>query len=544
MADVTKVLIANRGEIARRIQKACKEHGIQSVCVASEADRNALFVREAEEVEIIGPAAANQSYLNINRLIEAAKRSKCDAIHPGYGFLSENYEFAKRVCDEGLTFIGPKPETIQLMGSKTEARAKAIEADVPCTPGCPEHLSDEELAQFALEIGYPVLIKAVGGGGGRGMRVARSEDELLENLPLARGEAGKFFGNESVFIEKFIELPRHVEVQVFGDSHGNALHFGTRDCSTQRRHQKVIEEAPAPNLSDDLRERIHTAAVNITKHVGYIGAGTVEFLVKDNEFYFLEMNTRIQVEHPVSEEVTGVDLVRLQLDVAQGNPIPFSQDEVIFTGHSIEYRIYAEDASDNFRPATGKIYSLCQPKYDWVREDYAIEVGDEVSPHYDAMISKVIITGENRQEALERSRLFFKRYEITGIPTTVPFHRWFLTNQDYLRAPVDITYLERTLDGAELSRFDSKLHLDPKHIRTDDGTEFIEYRLYTQRDHSFSLPLEIRHLQDGTFLVSPVDRQGKQAQEHSCRRSNCLQTAIEHLVEEVLESQPLEQIFF
>ncbi|RIL02551.1 MAG: hypothetical protein DCC75_13255, partial [Proteobacteria bacterium] len=400
---INKVLIANRGEIALRIKRACRKLGIRSAAIVSEADKNSLFAREAEELYVIGPAPARESYLAADKIIAAAKELGCDAIHPGYGFLSENAEFARKVIDNGLVFVGPSPESIEALGSKTKARAHVKRFGVPVTPGSEGGLSDQRLVELAAQIGFPVIVKAVAGGGGRGMRIVNSAGELTQILPRARAEALKNFASDDVYLEKFIEQPRHVEVQILGDAFGHVIHLGTRDCSTQRRHQKLVEEAPAPNLSSDLRERIHMAAVNAAKSVSYQNAGTAEFLVKGEEFYFLEMNTRIQVEHPATEMVTGVDLVELQLKVAQGERIPWSQDQITFDGHAIEFRIYAEDPANNFAPSPGRITRLKRNDAPYVREDIGFSEGDEISLHYDAMISKLIVKGENRSDAIAKS---------------------------------------------------------------------------------------------------------------------------------------------
>jgi len=440
---IRKVLIANRGEIALRIQRACHKLGIATLSVASEADKESLFARRADELVIIGPAAAKDSYLLADKLVGVAKERGCDAVHPGYGFLSENADFAQKVIDAGLNFIGPSPASISALGSKTKAKTLAIAAGVPCAASSGAGLSNEQLIDAAEKIGYPVLVKAVAGGGGRGMRTAHTKQELTEALPRARGEALKFFANEDVYLEKLIDRPRHVEVQIFGDKHGNLVHLGTRDCSTQRRHQKLIEEAPASHLSPQLRERIHQAALAAARQAGYYNAGTVEFLVKGTDFYFLEVNTRIQVEHPVTEAITGLDLVELQLKVAQGEELPFKQSEVTFTGHAIEFRICAEDPAQGFRPATGQITTLKSRKFPWAREDTGFLEGDTVSAHYDSMLSKVIVHGGSRGDAIDKSLEFLSSYVILGVPSTVALHLWALYNGEFRSRPLDIGYVER-----------------------------------------------------------------------------------------------------
>jgi len=460
---INKVLIANRGEISLRIQRACDELGIGYVAVASEVDRGALFARKAKELALIGPAAARESYLNIDRLLAAAKEHDCDSVHPGYGFLSENAEFARRVIEAGLTFVGPEPESIEILGNKTAARQRVSDFGVLCTPGCSAGLSDANLASAAQEIGFPIIIKAVAGGGGRGMRTVYSQQELAQGLSRARGEAAKNFGNDDVYLEKYITEPRHVEVQIFGDHYSNLVHFGTRDCSTQRRHQKLVEEAPAPFLAPRLREKIHHAAIQAASSVNYRNAGTVEFLVKGQEFYFLEMNTRIQVEHPVTELVTGVDLVALQLRVAMGEKLPYAQSDIEFNGHAIEFRVYAEDPEAEFRPCTGTIHTLRRPRASFVREDTAIEKGDTVSPHYDAMLTKIIIRGADRSQAILRSREILKRYEIKGLPTTLVFHRWLLSLSPFRKHCLEIGFVERYFNRASVRELRASEVRDPKH---------------------------------------------------------------------------------
>ena len=402
-----KILIANRGEIACRVIRACREMNISTVAVYSDADRDALHVRMADEAYHIGPAPSSESYLRGDRVIEVAKSSGAEAIHPGYGFLSENADFVRQVVNAGLAFIGPPPEAMEAMGGKITARKIATEAGVPVVPGTNDPIASvDEALRTANEIGYPVMLKASAGGGGKGMRLVADETELRSALEAARSEALSSFGDESVFMEKAVVRPRHIEIQVFSDTHGNHVHLGERECSIQRRHQKVIEEAPSPINSPELRERMGACAVMVAKAVGYVGAGTVEFLVSDldRSFYFLEMNTRLQVEHPVTELVTGIDLVREQINVAWGETLSFRQEDVHLNGHAIECRVYAEDPDQNFMPSPGKISRLRVPAGPGVRDDGGVYEGGEVSIHYDPMISKFAVHGKDRREAIERMR--------------------------------------------------------------------------------------------------------------------------------------------
>jgi len=540
---ISKLLIANRGEISLRIQQSCKRLGIGCVAVMSEADRHALFTRTAEEAFLLGPADVSLSYLNIDRIIEAARQTGCNAIHPGYGFLSENSEFVKRVNDEGLIFVGPRAESVRLLGSKTLAREAVAKGGVPCPPGSPSGCSDKELEAHALEIGYPVIIKATGGGGGRGMRVVRNKEQLKELLPRTRAEAGKNFGNQDVYLEKYIEGPRHVEVQVMADHHGNVLHFGTRDCSLQRRHQKVVEEAPAPDLSPELRGAIEQAAVNAAKSVDYWNAGTVEFLVSDNNFYFLEMNTRIQVEHPVTEAVYGVDLIELQIRVAQGEELSFNQSEIEPSGHALEFRVYAEDPENNFAPAAGKITAMVEFKAEWFREDKGFEAGDQISPFYDAMISKLIVWGETRAQAVERSVTLLDSYQIEGLKTNLEFHRWLLGSTPFVEAPVDTGFLDRTDVGQEIKNYRNAAIVDPQHTAPIGDFEYKQLFHYVSQKFDCSYTIELVHMREGGFLAVPYSPSGRQAREEHCRRSNGLKTALESLKEEVLEQFSPEEVF-
>lgn len=540
------MLIANRGEIALRVQRACDKLGIRSVMIASEPDKGLWYARQAHELVVIGGAPARESYLAIDKIVNTALENGCDAVHPGYGFLSENADFAQAVEDAGLTFIGPSPEMIRVLGDKVAARARALQYDVPMTPGSPGGLTDEELVAQADKIGYPVIIKAVAGGGGRGMRIVSSAAEMRELLPRARAEALKNFSNSDVYFEKYIVNPRHVEVQIFGDAHGNLVHFGTRDCSTQRRHQKLVEEAPAPDLSDDLREAIHTAALNVARSVQYKNAGTAEFLVKDGKFYFLEMNTRIQVEHPVSEIITGTDLVTLQLEVATGEPLPMKQSDIKFTGHAIEFRVYAEDPKSNFSPARGRITSLRRPKRPWIREDYAYEEGDDVSLHYDAMMSKLIVIGDSRSEAISRSVEALTEYKVGGVATTRDFHRWLLLSTSFSHAPLDINYVEREFSANALDDLSLRDVKDPYHRESLGEFEIKEYLDYRSLKFGHSYTIEVIHRKAGFFEVTPIlltEKGEVKARKRYRRASNGIKAALDSLSSEVLEAVTPDELF-
>jgi len=439
-----KVLIANRGEIAVRIIRACRELGIRSVAVYSEADRLAPHVFMADEAYPIGASPSSESYLRGDVLIDVARRAGCDAIHPGYGFLAERAPFAATVEAAGLVFIGPSAEAIAAMGDKTEARRRMMAAGVPVVPGTEEALPDaSEAARRAEEIGYPVLLKAAAGGGGRGMRVVRDPGELERAYAAASREAEAAFGDASVYLERYLEGPRHIEIQVLADAYGNTVHLGERECSIQRRHQKMIEEAPSPALTPELRERMGEAAVAAARAVGYRNAGTIEFLYQDGEFFFLEMNTRIQVEHPVTELVTGIDLVQWQLRIAAGERLDFDQSDVRLEGHAIECRITSEDARNGFLPSTGRIELLRIPTGPGVRWDGGIAEGFEVSLFYDPLIAKLIVHGEDRSAAIERMRRALAELRIVGIETTSSFHERVMLEPDFCAGAVDIRYLER-----------------------------------------------------------------------------------------------------
>lgn len=441
-----KVVIANRGEIALRILRACRELGIKTVAVHSTVDATLKHVALADESVCIGPPPSLESYLNMPALISAAEVTDSVAIHPGYGFLSENADFAERVRSSGFVFIGPRPETIRMMGDKVAAIKAMKEAGVPTVPGSDGPLgkdSDKSL-KMAEQIGYPVIIKAAGGGGGRGMRVVHSASNLISAIDMTRAEAGSAFGNDMVYMEKYLEHPRHVEIQVLSDEHGNAVHLGERDCSMQRRHQKVVEEAPAPGITMEQRERIGAICTDACKRIGYVGAGTFEFLFENGEFYFIEMNTRVQVEHPVTEMITGVDIVREQLLIAGGDPLTITQDDVVIRGHAIECRINAEDAR-TFMPSPGKIVHYHAPGGPGIRVDSHIYAGYTVPPNYDSMVGKVIAFGDTRDIAIRRMQGALSETIVEGIKTNIPLHREIMADGHFQAGGADIHYLEKKL---------------------------------------------------------------------------------------------------
>jgi acetyl-CoA carboxylase biotin carboxylase subunit len=440
-----KILIANRGEIALRIIRACREMNIATVVVHSTADANAMAVRLADESVCIGPPAARDSYLNIPSILSAAAVTGADAIHPGYGFLSENEQFAQMVVDHGFSFIGPKPEHIRTMGDKVMAKKTVMALGLPVVPGSDGAIvSAEQGLKDARAAGFPVLIKAASGGGGKGMKVVREEAEFKEAYNTARSEAKANFGDDTVYFEKYLERPKHIEIQVFGDMHGNAIHLGERDCSTQRRHQKLLEEAPSPALSEEQRDRIGTLAAETIRKLGYVGAGTIEFLFQDGEFYFMEMNTRIQVEHPVTEMITGIDLIAEQIRVAAGEPLSVNKDKIRFRGHSMEVRINAEDP-DTFLPSPGLITQFHAPGGMGVRFDSAIYGGYRIPPFYDSMIGKLIVHGRTREECIRRMRRALTETVVDGVKTTLPLHMWILEQPEFVSGEYSIHWLENSL---------------------------------------------------------------------------------------------------
>ncbi|HTZ34729.1 MAG TPA: acetyl-CoA carboxylase biotin carboxylase subunit [Stellaceae bacterium] len=444
-----KVLIANRGEIALRIHRACRDMGIKTVAVHSTADANAMNVRLADESVCIGPPPARASYLNIPAILSAATITGADAIHPGIGFLSENADFAEVVLEHGFAFIGPKPDHIRTMGDKVRAKAAARELGIPTLPGSADALRDPaEALAAARAIGYPVLLKAVSGGGGRGMKLAHDDAELAALLPVAQAEAQAAFGDSAIYLERFLERPRHIEIQLLGDGRGGVVHLGERDCSLQRHHQKVLEETPSPGLDAAARERLAAIAVGATEKLGYQSAGTIEFLYQDGDFYFIEMNTRLQVEHPISEMVSGLDLVREQLRIAAGGTLGYRQADIALQGHAIECRINAESPED-FRPSPGRVGDYHAPGGPGIRVDSALYQGYEVPPYYDSLVAKLVVHGSDRDTCLSRLRRALEEYVIGGIETTIPLHQRLVESPVFRRGAYDIGWLERFLDRGE-----------------------------------------------------------------------------------------------
>ncbi|ELZ96724.1 pyruvate carboxylase [Haloferax mucosum ATCC BAA-1512] len=474
----SKVLVANRGEIAVRVMRACEELGVRTVAVYSEADKHGGHVRYADEAYNIGPARAADSYLDHESVIEAARKADADAIHPGYGFLAENAEFARKVEDTEFKWVGPSADAMERLGEKTKARALMQDADVPVVPGTTEPAeSAEDVKAVAEDYGYPVAIKAEGGGGGRGLKVVHSEDEVDDQFETAKREGEAYFDNASVYVEKYLESPRHIEVQILADEHGNVRHLGERDCSLQRRHQKVIEEAPSPALSDDLREQIGEAARRGVRAADYHNAGTVEFLVEDGEFYFMEVNTRIQVEHTVTEEVTGLDVVKWQLRVAAGEELDFSQDDVEIDGHSMEFRINAEAPEKEFAPATGTLATYDPPGGIGIRMDDAVRQGDEIGGDYDSMIAKLIVTGSDREEVLARAERALAEFDIEGLRTVIPFHRLMLTDEAFREGSHTTKYLDEVLDPERIEAAVERW--SPEAVAGDGDDDDVTERTFT-----------------------------------------------------------------
>lgn len=445
---IKKILVANRGEIAIRIMRSCREMGIQSVAVFSDADRTSMHVRYADEAYSIGAAPSSESYLNIDKIFETARISGADAIHPGYGFLSENAFFSRRCRQEGIIFIGPSPESIESMGDKISARKRMIGAGVPVVPGTTEKVTDgAEAIQIIHEIGFPVMIKASAGGGGRGMRLVKRESQIESSIRSSRSEARTAFGDDSVYIEKYIDSPHHIEFQVLADRYGNTVHLFERECSVQRRHQKVVEETPSPLMTPEVREQMGECAVAAAKAANYEGAGTIEFIVDDNlNFYFLEMNTRLQVEHPITESVTGVDLVKEQIRIAEGKPLSFIQSELKQNGHAIECRIYAEDTDNNFMPHSGKITHISEPLGPGIRCDGYVYEGYTIPVYYDSMISKLIVWGRTRDEAIERMRRALYEYRITGVKTTIRLLERIMNAPDFRDGKYNTHFIEKNIE--------------------------------------------------------------------------------------------------
>lgn len=440
-----KILVANRGEIALRIMRSAREMGIQTVAVYSEADRNALHVRYADEAVCIGPAPSNQSYLVFDKLLDACKQTGAEAIHPGYGFLSENAAFARAVKEAGLVLIGPSPEAMEMMGNKLSAKAAALKYNIPMVPGTEEAISNvQEAKNRAVEVGFPILIKAAAGGGGKGMRIVERVEDFEEQMKLAVSEATSAFGDGSVFIERYVSSPRHIEIQVLGDTHGNIVHLFERECSVQRRHQKVVEEAPSAVLTPEIREQMGKCAVDVARSCNYVGAGTVEFILDEKlNFYFLEMNTRLQVEHPVTEMITGLDLVKEQIKIARGEKLSFKQEDLAIKGHAVELRVYAEDPANNFLPDIGTLQTYRLPQGPGVRVDDGFEEGMEIPIYYDPMIAKLITYGKNREEAIERMIRAIDEYQITGIETTLPFGKFVMQHEAFTSGKFDTHFVKK-----------------------------------------------------------------------------------------------------
>jgi len=451
-----KILIANRGEIALRIMRSAKEMGIKTVAVFSEADRNALHVRYADEAIFIGPAASNQSYLVIDKIIDACKITGAQGIHPGYGFLSENAEFARQVNKAGLILIGPSPKAMEIMGNKLSAKAAALKYNIPMVPGTEEAISNvADAKERAIEVGFPILIKAAAGGGGKGMRIVEKAADFEEQMEMAVSEAVSAFGDGAVFIERYVTSPRHIEIQILGDTHGNIVHLFERECSVQRRHQKVIEEAPSSVLTKEIRAKMGKCAVDVARSVNYTGAGTVEFILDENlDFFFLEMNTRLQVEHPVSELITGIDLVKEQIKIARGEAISFKQEDLKINGHAIELRVYAEDPKNNFLPDIGTLQTYITPKGNGVRVDDGFEQGMEIPIYYDPMIAKLITYGKDRKEAIDRMVRAIDEYEITGIETTLPFGKFVMQHQAFTSGNFDTHFVGKYFEPQMLDNQD------------------------------------------------------------------------------------------
>ncbi|WP_316836462.1 acetyl-CoA carboxylase biotin carboxylase subunit [Pedobacter nutrimenti] len=455
---MNKILIANRGEIALRIMRSAKEMGIKTVAVFSEADREALHVRYADEAICIGPAASNQSYLVAENIIEACRRSGAEAIHPGYGFLSENADFAKKVKAAGLILIGPTPEAMEIMGNKLSAKAAALKYNIPMVPGTEEAITNVAEAKLrAVEVGFPILIKAAAGGGGKGMRVVNQVEDFEEQMQLAVSEATSAFGDGSVFIERYVSSPRHIEIQVLGDTHGHIVHLFERECSIQRRHQKVIEEAPSSVLTEEIRQKMGKCAVDVARAVNYVGAGTVEFILDENlDFFFLEMNTRLQVEHPVTEMITGLDLVKEQIKIARGEALSYTQQDLKISGHAIELRVYAEDPENNFLPDIGLLKTYRTPKGNGVRVDDGFEEGMEIPIYYDPMIAKLITYGKDREEAIDRMVRAIDEYDITGIQTTLAFGKFVMQHEMFRTGDFNTHFVNKYFHADSLKAEDEQ----------------------------------------------------------------------------------------
>ncbi len=486
MPTIKKILIANRGEIAVRVIHTCKELGIKSVAVYSRPDEFSPHVQLADESVFIGEAASSESYLVVDKIIEAIKKTGADAVHPGYGFLSENADFAERCKNEGIIFIGPEPKAIRLMGDKTSARELATQYGIPTPPGLKSTLkSIEEARQVANDIGFPILIKASAGGGGKGMRIVHEESEFESSIKAAKSEAKNAFGDDRVYIEKYLEEPRHIEFQIMADTHGNIVHVFDRECSIQRRHQKVIEEAPSSLLTDEMRAEMAKSAIKAAESCDYVGAGTIEFLVdKHMNFYFLEMNTRLQVEHPVTEMISGIDLVAAQIAVAEGKKLPFTQADIHKKGHAIECRIYAEDPENNFLPSTGLLKKHRIPSGTGVRVDAGVEEGQEVTINYDPMISKLTVYGNDREDARKKMLRALQEYEIAGCKTTIPFCEFTLNHDAFITGKYDTHFV--------------KDHFDPKKLKTSVSDDILAFAAALLKENENEKPLEYTDHQSAT----------------------------------------------
>ena len=475
---IKKILVANRGEIAVRIMRSCREMGILSVAVYSEADRTSMHVRYADEAYYIGPSPSNESYLKIDTIINIAIETKVDAIHPGYGFLSENADFSRKVKENGIIFIGPSPEAISSMGDKVTARTLMETSGIPIVPGTQKSLATtEELRAVAGKIGYPIMVKASAGGGGKGMRLVKNESELETAYSMAKSEAKSAFGDDTVYIEKYIESPHHIEFQILADQYGNTVHLFERECSVQRRHQKVIEETPSPHMTPELRQTMGQYAIKAAQSVQYVGAGTIEFLVDDNRnFYFLEMNTRLQVEHPITERITGIDIVKEQINIADNKPLPFKQEELVIHGHSIECRIYAEDPQNNFMPNPGIIKHISEPLGLGVRTDGYVYKGYEIPIYYDPMISKLIIWAKTRKEAIDRMKRALFEYKITGVKTSIPFLEKIMDTPDFKSGKYNTHFIEKNT---------AYLNIDePCELECQDIAMFVTYLDFIKKQAS------------------------------------------------------------
>ncbi|ELZ24785.1 acetyl-CoA carboxylase biotin carboxylase subunit [Natrinema limicola] len=519
-----KVLVANRGEIAVRVMRACEELNIGTVAIYSEADKDSGHVRYADEAYNVGPARAADSYLDHEAVIEAARKADADAIHPGYGFLAENAEFARKVEEtDGITWIGPSGDSMEALGEKTKARTIMDEADVPIVPGTTDPVTDpEEVKEFGEKHGYPIAIKAEGGGGGRGMKVVWDESEVEDQLESAQREGEAYFDNDSVYLERYLEKPRHIEVQIVADQHGNVRHLGERDCSLQRRHQKVIEEGPSAALSDELRENIGEAARRGVAAADYTNAGTVEFLVEeepgrdgplgpDANFYFLEVNTRIQVEHTVTEEITGIDIVKRQIKIAAGEELDFEQEDVEIDGHAMEFRINAENAANDFAPATGGTLETYDPPGGiGVRMDDALRQGDELVTDYDSMIAKLVVWGEDRDECIERSLRALREYDIEGIPTIIPFHRLMLTDEEFVASTHTTKYLDEELDETRIEEAQEQWGGDTGDGASEEDEEAVE-REFTVEVNGKRFEVELEEHGAPAIPAGDVDAGGAQA---------------------------------